>query len=202
MANSTPGDDIVAIEDESVFEEAFAAYSLVVVGTLEPDDRYDLAPKHMVAPLGWSGYFGFACSPEHSTTTNIKRTGEFTVSYPRPDDVVSISLTAEPRDEDDQKPDLDALSTIEAPHVDATFIENSYIFLECELERIIEDLGDNNFVIGEITGQYAHRDVLRDKERDDADIINDNPILAYLHPGRYAEITDSQAFPFPRGFKK
>jgi flavin reductase (DIM6/NTAB) family NADH-FMN oxidoreductase RutF len=201
VAEDQSGSDIVSI-DESPFERAFAAYSVVLVGTLEEDGDPNLAPKHMVTPMGWDGYYGFACSPEHSTTDNIKRTGEFTVTYPRPEQIVSVSLSAEPRDEDDEKPDLDQLEMMDAVSVEAPLVDNAYIYLECKLDRIISDLGENNFVVGEIVDQHVHADVLRDPDKDDADLIREHPILAYLHPGRYAEIDYSQAFPFPRNFSR
>lgn len=202
MDEMNVGDDIVKLEDESVFERAFAAYSVVLVGTKEPETDYNLAPKHMVTPLGWSGYYGFACSPDHGTSQNIKRTEEFTISYPRPDQIVSISLSAETRDSNDEKPALEALETLEAPTIDAPFVAEGYIYLECKLKKIVDDLGENNFIIGEIVNKYVHEDALRQPDRDDADLIKENPILAYLHPERYTEIEYSQAFPFPKKFKK
>lgn len=202
MPDNQLGDDVVTLEDESAFERAFAAYSVVVVGTRDPDGDYNLAPKHMVAPLGWSGYYGFACSPEHGTARNIKQNEEFTVSYPRPDQIVSVSLSAQTRTPDDHKPELQSLSTIKAPDVDANFIKNAYIYLECKLEQIIQNLGENNFIVGKIVGSHVHEDALRRPDTDDAELIKENPILAYLHPARYTEIDYSQAFPFPKDFDK
>ncbi len=200
-AEDFSGENVVTI-DESPFERAFTASSVVLVGTREKNGDPNLAPKHMVTPMGWSGYYGFACSPEHTTTDNIQRTEEFTVSYPRPDQIVSISFSAEARDEYGDKPKLDELNLMEAAEVDAPLVEEAYIYLECELDRILEDLGENNFVVGKIVRKYVHEDALRTPDRDDAELIQDNPILAYLHPDRYTEIDYSQAFPYPRNFKK
>lgn len=201
MAEDQSGSDIVSI-DESPFERAFAAYSVVLVGTLEEDGDPNLAPKHMVTPMGWDGYYGFACSPEHSTTDNIKRTGEFTVSYPRPEQIVSVSLSAEPRNAEGEKPNLDQLEMIDAITVDAPFVKDAYIYLECELKEIMDDLGESNFIVGKIVEKYVHQDALRSPDKDDAELIQNNPILAYLNPGRYSEIDYSQAFPFPRDFTR
>lgn len=195
-------EEIISLEDTSPFEKVFASYSLVVIGTLEEDGVYNLAPKHMVTPVGWSGYFGFACSPDHHTTKNIKRTEEFTVSYPHPDEIVSISLSAEPRDDKGHKPDLSELETVDSPKIDAEFIKNSYIYLECELKKIFNELGENNFIIGEIIGKYIDKNAIRTQDKDDAETIHNNPILAYLHPGRYSKIDSSNSFPFPKNFKK
>lgn len=48
----------------------------------------------MAMPLGWQNHFGFVCHPSHATQSNAERTGEFTVSYPRPDSVVHVALAA------------------------------------------------------------------------------------------------------------
>jgi len=203
LNNQSLGENTVNIPlEESVFKKTFAAYSVVLVGTREPDGSLDLAPKHMVTPLGWDNYFGFVCTEEHNTFQNVERTGEFTVSYPRPDQIVSVSLSAEPRGAEDEKPDLDQLDTIDASTIDGEFIRNAYIYLECSLETISQKFGDNQFIAGEILAQHVHEDVLRSSERDANELINENPILSYLHPGRYAEITDTHAFPFPKDFHR
>ena len=75
-----------------VWDRFFMVAPLVVIGTREEDGTYDLAPKHMVTPLGWKNYFGFVCTPEHSTYQNVRRTEAFTVSFPTSDAVVLTSL--------------------------------------------------------------------------------------------------------------
>ena len=39
-------------------------------------------------------------------------------------------------------------------------------------------------------------------EGDDQALIHNAPVLAYLHPGRFASIETSLTFPFPEGMKK
>ncbi|MFB6347508.1 MAG: flavin reductase [bacterium] len=202
MDNSL-GEDVVTLqENEAVFEKAFAAYSVVLIGTHEEDGSTDLAPKHMITPLGWDDYFGFVCTPEHSTFQNVKRTEEFTVSYPRPEQIVSVSLSAEPRSGDDKKPDLNELDTVPATAVEAECLQDAYIYLECTLEGISQDFGENNLIAGNIVAKHVHSDALRSTDRDDNDVINQNPLLTYLHPGRYSTIDDSNAFPFPKDFHR
>jgi len=41
---------------------------------------------------------------------------------------------------------------------------------------------------------------LRHFEREDADVLLAAPLMAYLAPGRYAEIRSGHAFPKPVGF--
>jgi flavin reductase (DIM6/NTAB) family NADH-FMN oxidoreductase RutF len=54
---------------------------LVLVGSKEPNGRYDIAPKHMAMPLGWGDWYCFVCTPRHATYANIEREGAFTVSF-------------------------------------------------------------------------------------------------------------------------
>ena len=37
---------------------------------------------------------------------------------------------------------------------------------------------------------------------DDQEVIHDSPLLAYVAPGRFAEVDRSNAFPFPAHMKK
>ena len=203
MSGKPFAENVITIPtDQSIFEQTFAAYSVVLIGTREADRSMDIAPKHMATPLGLSNYFGFVCTPKHHTYQNIKRTEEFSVSYPRPEEILSISFSAEDRDEEGKKPNLDTLETIPATTIDPEIVKNSYVFLECRLEEISDRFGDNSFIAGKIVAQHVHEDVKRSPDRDDNEIINDHPILAYLHPGRYTQISDSYSFPFPRDFER
>jgi hypothetical protein len=42
----------------------------------------------------------------------------------------------------------------------------------------------------------------QEPDGDDAELLYRNPPLAYLHPGRFATLKETQAFPFPAGMKK
>lgn len=185
--------------DTPVWERAFTVNPLVLVGTRE-DGGYDLAPKHMAAPMGWENYFGFVCTPRHRTYRNVRREGAFTVTYPRPTQVLLASLAASPREDGKSKPLLDALATFPASEVDGVFLEDGYLFLECVLDRVVDDFGDNSLIAGRIVASHVHRDYLRASGRDDNDLIHGSRLLAYLSPGRYAEIGESNSFPYPSGF--
>mgnify|MGYP001812110048 FL=1 len=110
---------------EPIWDRFFTVAPLVLVGTIDPDGSLDLAPKHMVTPMGWQNYFGFVCAPTHSTCGNIQRTGEFTVSFPRPSQVLFSSLAASPRQAGGDKPVLDYFKTFPASHVEGRFIEDA-----------------------------------------------------------------------------
>ena len=188
--------------DESVWERCFTVFPLVVIGTREADGSDDLAPKHLAMPVSWQNHFGFVCTPRHNTYQNIKRSGEFSVTYVRPSQTVLASLAASPRCDDGSKPITDALPTFEAEAINAPLLSNGYLFLECVIEQIIDNLGENSLIMGSVVKARVAEDALRESDRDDEDLIFDSPLLAYLYPGRFAEIKASNKLPFPAGFKR
>ena len=121
----------------------------------------------MVTPMGWQNYFGFVCSPTHATCQNIERTGEFTVSYPKPNQVLFSSLAASPRQAGHQKPVIDYFATFPASIVDGEFIEDAYLYFECRHFKTIDGFGDNCLITGEIVAARAEPDFLRSGEIDD-----------------------------------
>jgi len=175
---------------------------LVIIGTKDRDGSFNLAPKHLVTPLSWKEHFGFVCTPGHATYRNIKREGVFTVSYPRPTQMIQTSLTAAPREEGGSKPALTLLPTFPAQEIEGVFIEDAYLFFECELDRIIDGFDINSLIAGKIIAAYVAPDSVRGSDVDDADILARAPLLAYLNWGRFARIRESFTFPFMRGFKR
>lgn len=184
-----------------IWSRFFAVAPLVVVGTREPSGDYDLAPKHMVCPLSWEPYFGFVCTPRHATYRNIQREGAFTVSFPRPDQVVTASLAASPRC-DDSKDIMRGIPTVPAELIDGVFLESSYLYFECELDRFVDGFGENSLIAGRIVAARVDRKALRESDRDDGEVLAGSPILAYLHPNHFAEIRQSRALPLPAGFRR
>lgn len=185
-----------------VWDQIFTVHPLVVVGTVNEDSSPNFAPKHMAFPLGWDNYFGFVCTPKHTTYQNIKKSGEFTVTYPKPDQLVATSLTASPRTADNEKPALDALEKFEASAVDGYFLQDGYAFLECKLIKFVDGFGENSLILGKIVAAQAWSDVIKKPSRTDDESIYNNPRLVYISPGRYAIIDKTYAFPFPANFKK
>jgi flavin reductase (DIM6/NTAB) family NADH-FMN oxidoreductase RutF len=188
--------------DRPIWDRFFAVFPLVIVGSREEDGRYNLAPKHLAMPLGWENHYCFVCSPRHTTYHNVRRRGAFTVSYPRPSEVLLASLAAAPRDEDRSKPSLLALPTFPARQVDGVLVKGCYLFLECRLHSVLDGFGPNSLVIGTVVAAAAAEDALRAEEQDEGDQIFRSPLLAYLSPGRLAEIRQTTAFPFPKGFAR
>jgi flavin reductase (DIM6/NTAB) family NADH-FMN oxidoreductase RutF len=201
-----PTDDadnlIPLVTDQPIWDRFFSVAPLVIVGSKEEDGRYNLAPKHLAMPLGWENYYCFVCSPQHTTYHNVRRHGVFTVSYPRPSEVLLASLAAAPRCEDRSKPSLLVLPTLPARQVDGVLVKGCYLVLECTLHRILDGFGPNSLIIGNVVAAAAQESALRLAERDEGEQIFESPLLAYLSPGRLAEIRQSTAFPFPKGFAR
>jgi len=47
----------------------------------------------------------------------------------------------------------------------------------------------------------ADERALRMSDGDDAELVRDQPLLAFLNPGRFASIGESLSFPFPVDFR-
>jgi len=188
---------------QSLLDQVFTVAPLVIVGTRE-GEKYDLAPKHMVTPLGFGPYFGFVCTPRHNTFHNIVATGEFTVSFPKPDQLVFTSLSATPRNDSCSKSDvvLDALPVAKALNMDVPVIEGAYLYLECRSIKILDGFDDYAIITGEVVAAYADEDYALGSERDEQDQLQENPLLVYVAPGRFARISQTFNFPFPKDFKR
>ena len=186
-----------------VWKRFFMIAPLAVVGTRE-GAGYDLAPKHMITPMGFDNYFGFVCTPTHGTYQNIAAHGEFTVSFPRPDQTLIASLSASPRSAGISKADqvLGSLPTCRATEVDALFLEQSYLMFECKHYKTIDGFGRNSLITGTILHAFVDPDYLRVSEQDEQQQLHENPLLAYVAEGRFARVADTYHFPFPKGFKR
>ena len=199
---SADSDKVIPLDvDRPIWDRFFGVFPLVIVGSKE-GAGYNLAPKHLAMPLGWENHYCFVCSPRHTTYDNIRRNGAFTVSYPRPAEVLLTSLAAAPRCEDHSKPSLLVLPTFPARQVDGVLVKGCYLFLECTLHSILDGFGPNSLIIGNVVAAAAHENALRAEERDEAEQIYESPLLAYVNPGRFAEVRQTTAFPFPKGFAR
>lgn len=186
-----------------IWSRFYMVAPLAVVGTRE-DTGYDLAPKHMVMPMGFGNYIGFVCTPDHSTYHNIKATGEFTVSFPTPGQTLITALSASPRQEAIAKSEqiVDWLPTLKATETDALFLAESYLLLECEHFRTVDGFDRNSLITGRIIKAFVDRQYLRLSDQDPQRMLHDNPLLAYIAEGRFARVADTYHFPFPKGFKR
>ncbi len=185
-----------------IWERFFTVAPLVLIGSQDEAGTYNVAPKHLVLPMGWDNYYGFVCSPRHHTQRNVAAHRQFTVSFPRPEQVVVTSLAASPRWADDTKPALLALPTFPARVAEGVLVADCAAYLECKLERIVDGFGVNSLIVGRIVAAHVADTALRTFDGDDGDLLRQEPLLAYVSPGRFARIDHTQAFPFPSGFAR
>jgi flavin reductase (DIM6/NTAB) family NADH-FMN oxidoreductase RutF len=185
----------------SLWERIFTVAPLVLVGSKEPSGRYDIAPKHMAMPLGWGDRYCFVCTPRHATYRNVERERAFTVSFPHSFQVVQASLAASRREPDGSKPSLTALPTFRAQNVDGALVHGCYLFLECELDRVVP-FGDDALIVGRIVAAAAREEALRDPDQEDEEVLRRLSPIAYLSPARFAVVSETRSFPFPAGFSR
>ena len=185
-----------------IWDRFFLVHQLVVVGTIERDGSPDFAPKHMAGPIAWDNLFGFSCAPHHATYRNLVRTESFTVSYPRPDQIVLVSMAAAPRQPDDSKPALAVLPSVPATVVEGPLLADANLHLECRLERLVDGLAANSLVIGRVVAAHVAPAALRQLDREDEAVLAEAPLLAYLQPNRYAAIDAGASFPFHDGWSR
>lgn len=182
-----------------IWDRFYLVHSLVIVGSVEPDGSIDLAPKHMAGPVSWDNHFGFICCEAHATYCNTVRTRTFTVSYPTADQLVETSFTSAPRSLLDTKPSLEAVPIVPATVVDGGLVRGARIHLECELERVMDNLGANSLIVGRVVAAAVDERAIRVMDREDEHVIADAPLLAYLQPNRFCVIDESRSFPFYSG---
>lgn len=194
--------ELVELEvDAAIWDQVHTVAPLVLVGTKE-GDGYDIAPKHLAMPIGWTEYFVFVCTPEHHTYTNIVAHPEFTVSYPRPDSVVLVGQAAAER-HDGEKLTLEVLPTFAASVVDGVHVADSYLHLECRLEQMVDGFGSRSLIIGRVVRAACDPAAVRSApDVDDAALLHRSPLLAFVAPNRFATISDTDSFPFPRGMRR
>jgi flavin reductase (DIM6/NTAB) family NADH-FMN oxidoreductase RutF len=184
-----------------LWERMFTVAPLVLIGTKEANG-WDFAPKHLAMPLGWEGLYCFACTPRHATYRNVQAHPQFTVSFPRPEQIMELSFAAGGRYEGDVKPALAAVPTAAANVVDGRVVAGCLLYLECELERIVDGLDSASLIVGRVVAASVAREALRGAEVDDADLVHRLGLLAYLPPGRFAVVRESLSFPYPEDFRR
>lgn len=185
-----------------IWKHVFMAAPLVVIGTRE-GDGYDLAPKHMAFPAGFDNFFGFVCTPKHATYQNILEHGEFTVSFPVPDELLVTSLTASSRETIASKQDnvLHSLPAEKAVSMDLPVLKDAYLRLECARYKVIDGFGSNSIITGTIKAASVKKAYLRVSDMDEQVQLMEHNLLTYIAPGRFARIRETYNFPFPKSFK-
>ncbi len=188
--------------EENIWDHFYTVAPLVVIGTKE-GDVYDLSPKHMVTPIGFSNYIAFVCTPRHKTYHNVKKENSFTVSFIRPSQILLSSLSAIPRCEGNHyvKNIVENIPTIPTSKKDNIFIADSYVLFECTLFKIIDGFDSYSIITGKIDAAFVHKDYKIFSEVDQQKHVYDNSLLAYIAQGRFADIKETLSYPYPKDFQ-
>jgi flavin reductase (DIM6/NTAB) family NADH-FMN oxidoreductase RutF len=86
--------------------------------------------------------------------------------------------------------------------MDVPVIEGAYLYLECRSPKILQGFDDYALITGEIVAAYADREYALCSERDQLEQLQQNPLLVYVSPGRFARVAQTFNFPFPKDFKR
>lgn len=197
-------EDFVSLDTKkSLWEQFHTVAPLVVIGTKE-EDGFDLAPKHMVTPIGFSNYFAFVCTPRHRTYHNIKKEEKFSVSYVKPDQILLSSIAAIPRCAVDDYPRdvVQHIPTVTSQDGENIYVEDSYLFFECKLHKIFDGFDDYSIITGTVEKAFVHKDYMIHSDQGQQGQIYRNPLLVYVAQGRFAEIHETMAYPYPKDFER
>lgn len=189
--------------NNNIWEHFYTVAPLIVVGSKE-GSNYNLAPKHMATPIGFSNYFGFVCTPKHQTYHNIKKEKKFTISFVKPNQILITSLAASCRDDTCECPKeiIKSLPTIQLSDASNLFVEDSYLLFNCSLFKIIDGFDNYSIITGKIKEAFIHKNYKVYSDIDKQLHVHNNPVPVYIAQGRFANIKESFNFPFPKDFKK
>ena len=181
--------------EQPIWDRFFTVAALVVIGTRNTDGSYDLFGTHQGYPLEPANLFAFLASPLETAVANALRERAFSVSFPRPQQVVEASIAAAAATDKGPHPLAAEIQTFPAQRIDAPLLSKAQLFLECQVDRVVEDLDDRVLVIGSLVAAHLDPDCRRLSDRDDADLLRRNPLLAFVAPGRVTAIAQTDAFP-------
>ena len=204
MQVKDPFKDFISLNvKESIWEHFYTVAPLVVIGSKE-EQGFDLAPKHMATPLGFSDFFGFVCTPRHNTYHNIKNHSRFSVSFVKPDQILLSSLAAMPRCavKDFPQEITNQIPTITLNNEASIFVKDSYVMLDCSLHKIIDGFDDYSLITGKIEQAMVHKNYKIVSDEGHQKQIYDHPLLAYIAQGRFASIKETLSYPYPKDFQR
>ena len=204
MQDKDPFKDFISLDvKESIWEHFYTVAPLVVIGTKE-NQGFDLAPKHMATPLGFSDFFGFVCTPRHNTYHNIKKNQRFSVSFVKPSLIFEPSFNTMPRCAVKDFPEeiTNQIPTVTNHDGEVIFVRDSYVMLDCSAYKIIDGFDDYSLITGKINYAKVHKDYKIVSDEGHQKQIYDNPLLAYIAQGRFASIKETLSYPYPKDFQR
>lgn len=118
-----------------------------------------------VMPAGWAmiassdpPMFAVAVNHTHTTTANIKATGEFVIAFPSPGMEQAVDFTGSCHGVDVDKFATGCLKAAKGKHVGAPLIEGAIVNMECKLREQVA-VGDHTVFIGEVVAAYVEDSV-------------------------------------------
>ena len=204
MKVKDPLKDFLSLDvHQSIWDHFYTVAPLIVVGSKE-ESGFDLAPKHMATPLGFSDFFGFVCTPRHNTYQNIKKHLRFSVSFVKPDQILLSSLAAMPRcaENDFSHQVTEHIPTVTNKEGTSIFLKDSYVMLDCKLHRIIDGFDDYSLITGKVESALVHKDYKIVSDKGQQKQIYEHPLLAYIAQGRFASIRETMRYPYPKDFQR
>ena len=86
--------------------------------------------------------------------------------------------------------------------MDILMIDGAYLYLECELFKIIDGFDDYSLITGVIKSVHVQKEYLKTTEKSESQQIRKHPLLAYIANGRFAKVSETFNFPFPKDFQR
>jgi len=177
---------------------------VVLVTTVDEDGTPNAAPKTQAMLVGRYNYYAFACCAGHHTYRNVRSTGEFVVNFPGVDLVERIARCAARVPEGTDEVSEAGLTALRARVVKPPLIAECGVHLECRATRVLDELGGDSLIIGEIVAASADEDRFIPRGRSDEAVarLARRPLLVYLEPGHYTAVRDARRFEMPEDFKE
>jgi hypothetical protein len=70
------------------------------------------------------------------------------------------------------------------------------------MHKIFDGFDDYSIITGIVEKAFVHKDYMIHSDKDQQGQIYKNPLLAYVAQGRFAEIHETMAYPYPKDFER
>lgn len=181
---------------DRMWRQFYQVSPVVLVTTMGPTGRLNVAPKTQVTRIGRGPLIGFGCTPSHHTYQNIAATGEYVIGYPGVDLLDTLArcgrgFSVAVADEIAAA----GLTPVTAKEVKPPRLAECPISLECKLLEI-RDYGEYSFIVGRVVVAWIDEEKVVNPERPATEQLAGSPLLTYVYPDHYAALTGAEKFPF------